>query len=193
MAAQSAFHLPTGIKNLAPIFPSVSWKDVEEYYLEVSNLEGIVVATTCRNLVDSCSNDDERVRIHFLNALGGIDAVNFCTAEETYETQSSAWEKPLSYPLVKSDGGSQRYNVKGNDSYKVTTTCYTEQEMIWLKELLRTPAAWIEWKGNQGQPDDYLPVVITDAKPVTRKVVDRYLYEFIVEFKMANADITIRN
>lgn len=179
---------------MAIIFPSIPWKDVEVFYLEVTNLENQIIATTCNNLITNITTgEDESVRLHFLNGLGGVDAINFCQSEETYETKSDSAQKPLSYPLVKSEGGFSRFNVQGNETYKVTTTSYTEQEMKWLKELLSSPSVWMEWTGTQGQPDDYLPVVITDAKTITRKIDTRYTYEFTVEFKLSNPDITIRN
>lgn len=194
MDTQSVYHIPNGVKNMANIFPSIPWKDVEEFYLEVTNLENDIVATTCTNeITNITAGEDETVRLHFLNGLGGIDAVNFCQSEETYETKSDSAQKPLSYPLVKSDGGFTRFNVQANETYKVTTVTYTEQEMKWLKELLSSPAVWMEWKGTQGQPDDYLPVAIADVKLTTKKANDRYVYEFTIEFKLSNADITIRN
>lgn len=194
MDTQSSYHIPNGTKNMEIIFPSIPWKDVEEYYLEVTNLENTIIATTCRNqIADTTAGEDESIRLHFLNGLGGIDAVNFCQYEETYETKSDSSQQPLSYPLVKSEGGFTRFNVQANETYKATTTTYTEQEMKWLKELLASPAVWMEWKGTQGQPDDYLPVVISDVKLTTKKAEDRYVYEFTIEFKLSNADITIRN
>lgn len=194
MDTQSVYHIPNGAKNMAISFPSISWKDVADYYIEVVNLENVVIATTGINVIGNVSSDeDEGVRLHFLNGLGGIDAVNFCQSEETFETKSESSQQPLSFPLLKSEGGLIRHNVQANESYKVSTTAYTEQEMKWLKELLTSPAVWLEWKGTQGQPDDYLPVVLNDAKIVTRKMDDRYIYELTVEYVMANTDITIRN
>jgi hypothetical protein len=194
METQSAYHIPNGPKNMAAIFPSISWKDVEEYYIEVMNLESVVIATTCRNVIGAVSPaEDETVRLHFLNSLGGIDAVNFCSTEESYETKSDSSQVPLSYPLLKSEGGYSRSNIQANETYKVSTTLYTEKEMKWLKELISSPAVWLEWKGTQGQPDDYLPVLLEDAKVITLKPEDRYVYELTLEFKLSNADITIRN
>lgn len=192
ISTESAYHIPNGTKNISALFPSIQWKDVEEYYLVVKDLEGATVATTCKNKVIG-GTEDETIRLHFLNQLGMIDAVNFCQVQEDYETKSDTSEKPLSYPLIKSDGGSTRYNVRANESYKVITTLYTEEQMKWLKELLASPAVWMEWKGTQGQPDDYLPVIILDAKYTTKKIDERYTYQTSIEFRLSNGDIIIRN
>ncbi|MVT11375.1 hypothetical protein [Chitinophaga tropicalis] len=192
ISTESAYHIPDGTKNVATLFPSISWKDVEEYYLVINNLEGDPIATTCNNKIVG-GIEDNTVRLHFLNSLGMIDAVNFCQVQEDYDIKSDNSEKPLSYPLIKSDGGSARYNIRANESYKVITTLYSEEQMKWLKELFSSPAVWVEWKGTQGQADDYLPVVLADAKYTTLKIEERYTYQVTVEYRLSNQDITIRN
>ncbi|WPV66286.1 hypothetical protein [Chitinophaga sp. LS1] len=190
---QTVQYIPIGPKNLANIYPSVPWKDVEEYYVEVTNLESAVVATTPHYFIeDGAASEDETYRLHFLNGLGAIDAISFIQAEENYEVKSSSWQKPLSVPLVKSDGGMNRFGVQANETYKVTSV-FSEDVIKWLKELFRSPSVWLEWKGTQGQPDDYLPVLLKDATYNTLKTEDRYVYLLTVEFQLSNTDITIRN
>ncbi len=192
MDIESLYHIPNGTKNLAVLFPSVPWKDVEEYYVEVTNLEDEIQATTCNNVIRKSFQGTEGVRVYFLNGLGGIDAINFCQVEEEYETKSDSRESPLSVPLIKSQGGTTRFNVKTNETYRVTTPYATEGDMQWLKELLRSPAVWMEYKGTQGQPDDYLPIVLSDGKFITRKIGERHTYQFTVEYRLSNTNITIR-
>ncbi|SFW16055.1 hypothetical protein [Chitinophaga sancti] len=190
---QKVQYIPFGSKNMENTFPSIPWKDVEEYYMQVTNLEGAVVATTPHYFIeDGTPGEDESCRLHFLNSLGGIDAITFWQTEENYEVKSSTWQKPLSVPLIKSDGGNSRYNVQANDNRKVTAV-FQEDVISWVKELMRSPSVWIEWKGVQGQPDDYLPVLLKDATYNTLKVDDRYEYQLTVEFQFSNTDITIRN
>jgi hypothetical protein len=95
--------------------------------------------------------------------------------------------------MEKWNGGFQRFGVTSNEVISVETTCYFEEDQEWLKELLSTPNAWIQWLGTQSQPDDYLPIIISDGRFVTRKKEGRYIYTMELEFKMANENSTVRN
>ena len=59
----------------------------------------------------------------------------------------------------------------------------------WIKELLSTPAAWVQWQGIEGQADNYIPIVIADAKVITRKLEERYMYEIQIEYKLSNSPL----
>lgn len=190
--ANNISYIPDGPKNLAALFPTVDFSNVLEYFIEVLSPGNAVLITTPVNVIGCCCAED-RVRIHFLNYSGTFDAINFNKPEEVLEVKSDSWEKQLKYPLLKSEGGVQRFNVKSNESYTATTTCYREDDMIWVKELLASPIAFIEWKGIQGQLDNYMSVVITDAKFVTRKSDERYTYELSIQFSKSNEKIILRN
>ncbi|MFB6453721.1 hypothetical protein ACE38W_00495 [Chitinophaga sp. Hz27] len=189
MEIQSVYHLPNGPKNLSSLFPDVDFNLVADYYLQVYDADNSVIATTTLAVPET---DCEYIRIHFINRLGAVDAINFSLYSQTHETKSDTWQKTLSTPLIKKDGGIQRININSNESYQAIAIGYRESDMVWLKELLDTPAAWLEWTGTQGQPDDYLPVIIKDGKQDTRKMDERYFNEFSIEFTMANATQTIR-
>ena len=178
--------LPNGPKN----FPSVDFSQVIDYILEYEFTSGDTLQI--QNQISCCCNDD-KLRIHFINYLGRVDAINFNHKEETLEVKSEKWHKSLNFPLVKSDGGVRRLNVKSNETYKAINNCYSEQDMQWIKELFTSPLAWIEWKGIEGQNDDYLPIFVTDKKVITRKKEGRYFYEIQIEFSMSNENIHIRN
>ncbi|SHK92863.1 hypothetical protein SAMN05444266_101618 [Chitinophaga jiangningensis] len=188
MEVPGVYQIPNGPKNLETLFPDLDWPRIAEYFIEVLNAEEAVVATCGRVIHETyCEN----IRIHFINYLGGVDAINFELWQETHKSQSESWQALSSN--IKREGGTRRFKVTANDTYRVTTIVYSEAEMEWLKEVLDSPMAWMEWKGVQGQADDYLPITIVDSSVVTRAVSDRYQYEFTIEYTMSNSDLTIRN
>lgn len=187
------FLLPSGPKNLQSLFPGVDFSQVDEYYLEIKDQNsGDILATTNRFNRACCCNEDT-FRLFFVNYVGGIDAVNFRMMTEDHETVSTSWKKSNVYPLAKWDGGTQRYNVTSNESWVGFNTCFGEGDQEWLKELMDTPNAWIQWFGTQGQDDDYIPVVIKDGKFQTRQFEGRYQYVLQIELAMANDNIILRN
>jgi hypothetical protein len=187
------FLLPSGPKNLQSLFPGVDFSDVEEYYLQVKDQNTLEVLATTNRFNRSCCCNEDTFRLFFVNYLGGIDAINFKQLTEEHETVSSSWKKSNVYPLAKWDGGTQRFNVTSNETWVGVNTCFQEEDQAWLKELMDTPNAWLQWFGTQGQDDDYIPVVVKDGKFLTKKFEGRYLYELQIVIDMANSNITPRN
>lgn len=186
------FLLPSGPKNLQSLFPGVDFTQVDEYFLQIQDQNSLEVLATTNNFKRSCCCNDT-FRIFFVNYLGAVDAINFRLATEETDVKSTTWRKPLQYPLAKWDGGTQRFNVTSNESWIGINKCFQEEDQEWLKELMATPNAWIQWFGTQGQDDDYIPVVIKDGKFITLKFEGRYEYVLEVELEMANDNIIIRN
>lgn len=185
------FQLPAGPKNLKLLFPDVPFAQVEEYYVELKT--GSSSLATTNHYTRGCCCNDETVRLFFVNHLGGIDAVNFKLLTEDKETKSTTWKKPLKIPLQKWDGGTQRSNIISTETATLQTSCYGESDQEWLMEMTDTPNAWMQWKGTQGQPDDYMPVVVKDGKFTKKKENERYIYVFEIEVEYSNGPITLRN
>lgn len=191
--AVKAYYIPNGPANLEALFPSIDFAQVAEYYVEVLDSSDAVIATTPMNQICGCEDDDSCFRIHFLNGLGAIDAVEFKTIEQSHEPKSDTFQKPTSYPLVKTDHSIGRFNVKSNDTIRACTVQYYEQHMDWLDELFDSPTAWIELPAQQGQGATYNPILILDKKNVKRKMEDAYVYQVEVEFKFSHEKFIIRN
>lgn len=186
-----AIYIPTGTKNLSPTFNSINFRDVESYYVELVDQTGDVVATSNIYLPEVCG--DDVIRIHFVNALGAIDSINFHKVSIAGNTSSDQWQRPLADQFSRTAHGASRFNVRSNDRYTVRTTDYQEDDMPWIDELFRSPLAWIEFNDFQGDPDSYLPIVILDKKVEKLKEDDRYTYEVILEFELSHETINIRN
>lgn len=188
-----SFQIPAGPMNLQPLFPGVNFDNVQEYYIQLRDQADDSVIFTTNTFTRSCCCNDDTIRIFFVNYLGGVDAINLKRVLEELETSSQQWKKPLSYPLAKWDGGRQRFNVNSNEVITGENYCFGEEDQDWLKELLGTPNAWIQWIGTQDQDNDYLPVTIEDGKFITRKVDGRYQYVLQLQMRMSNENIILRN
>jgi hypothetical protein len=187
---QSVYYIPNGPANLHPLF-SPSFNDIHEYYLEILDTTSAVIATTNVSRVDAC--EDDYVRIHFLNRLGAIDAINFKIQERVQETKSDTTERPTTSPLVKSVHAVRRFSVKSNDTYTCLNSDLLEPDMDFVDELFASPLHWIGWLGIEGQPADYIPIVLSDQKNTKRKLEDRFSYEISIEFKLSHEKFIIRN
>jgi hypothetical protein len=185
------YYIPDGPKNIASLFPSVDFDQVQEYYLEIQNGGGTVIATTPTNVIDNrcCSG----VRLRFLNRLGKIDGLNFNLLGIEHDAISSTKQNATSVPLVKSQHSISRFDIRSNDTLTLSNTQYLEADQDWIEELVDSPLAWMEWKGIQGQSDDYIPVVVEDSKFLKRKIEDRYVYELLVRAKLSHERFIIRN
>lgn len=187
-----AFYIPMGPKNLQSVFPEINFEDIGSYYVEVKDSEGDVVATTAIATIGGCCEDD-KIRLHFLNALGAIDAINMKRITKEHENKSDVRQSSETYPLDKTEHAQNRFNIKSNEKYTATTTDYTESDQEWLDELFDSPLVWIQWAGTQGQPDSFIPIRILDSKRETVKQDERWVYEVTIEFQMSHERFTIRN
>jgi hypothetical protein len=188
-----AYFIPNGPKNLETLFPLVDFNNVGRYYVEVKDANGDVIATSPMNIQCCGCCEDDRIRINFLNYLGGVDAIDFKLLSQEHESNSSDFEKPVQYPLEKPVHGLGRFNVKSNDTFLVSNNEYTEADKDWVDELLDSPIAWLQWEGTQGQEDSYIPIVILDKKTEKVKKEDRFIYEITLEFKFSHEKFIIRN
>lgn len=186
------YDIPSGPKNLAPLFPSVDFNQVTEYYIEVLDTTPVVIATSPLMKMGCCC-DLDGVRLLFLNYCGKFDGMNFGKPHVVHESSSSTYKKGLNYPLVKTDTGTERFNVSSNDTFTCSTLCYNESDMEWAQELIDSPKAFLQWAAIQGQSDSYVPIVITSTKFDKKKIDDEWKNIITIEFNFSNEFIVIRN
>lgn len=187
------YSLNAGIPNLRNMFGAVQWDNVVEYEVFVAYV--FFQATRQYYYVSQCGCCEEHTRIFFLNNLGGYDAINFDYKTEVNKTQSERWQaSPPSIwaPVSKAYHSVSRMQPKQNDYYEVQCTCYSEEDMNWIKELLGTTRAYLQWKGVQGQPDGLMPIVLEDSELFTLKKNDRYEYLITLKYSLSNERINLR-
>lgn len=202
--AYFAYYIPNGPKNLETFFPGVDFATVAEYYIDILSGGNQIAVTPMTQLDGECCED--KVRIHFLNYLGAIDALNFKLDEDEHEAKSDLWQRPTKWDpvaflatsgldggLVKSLHGGNRFNVKANNTLNLILSDYEEKDMKWINELIDSPLAWIEWVGIEDQDNDYLPIIVSDAKIKDKKSTDAYINDVPVSITYSHAKIIIRN
>lgn len=172
--------------NLQTLFPAIEWDRVEEYYIELTGDMTTTVATSNIYQIEDCRDIEDNLRVHFLNSLGAIDAVNLKIISRIHETKSEGYELSEKTTFDRSAHQLSRNTVTANDTftgYKVIE----ENEVGYYEELVDSPLAWIEFG------IEYLAIVILDTSFVKFKEEDRYMYELIVEFKYSKEKKIIRN
>lgn len=188
-------YVPEGIANLQQMFPNVDFNEVAEYSVVVKNENDNPIAESRVIKLDCCCNED-KIRIHFINALGEVDSINFFRPTEELETKSDSWGKSLKFPLDKTQGGNYRLNIRSNENYEAETKCWSEKEQYWIKELITAPKAWIETNLPNGFEESeeraFIPIVISDSKVITKKNEMRYEYLLKIKFSMSNENINLR-
>lgn len=188
-----AYYIPNGTANLSQLFPSIDFTQVAECYVELIDSSDTVIATTPLSQICGCDDPDDQMRIHFLNALGAVDAINFKKAKVEHEAKSERFERPVSYPLNRTLHAQGRFNIKANDIITIWNYEYTEAEMDWLNELVDSPVAWVEKEGKQGMPATFIPIIILDAKVTNMQLENRFIREIELQYTMSHPKFTIRN
>jgi hypothetical protein len=188
---RAVLYVPCGPKNLTAAFVTLNWNDVLYYYVELLDDVSAVVGTTTEMHPGAC--DGESRRIHFVNALGAVDALTLHLTAIDGDIKSDSWTGSLGTTFNRSKHATQRFAVSANRTYTGKTVDYQETEMPWIEELFRSPVSWMEWEGRQGEPDGYIPVVIQDAKFPSQKEEERYNYEVALQFRLSNETINLRN
>jgi len=193
ISGKGIYNIPNGPLNLSALFPAVDWSEVKKYTVYVKNIIGNTIASW-QNEMGCCCNSD-RVRLHFLNYLGTFDSINFEKPKILHEATAGEYIKSLKSPLATSDSGSERFNVKANDTYEGKNKCYTEIDMKWVQELIDSPKIFSEYIPQPGAPitNYFYPVVMLNGKLDKQKNDREFIYDFIVQFKLSNDFITIRN
>jgi len=189
--SKSIYHIPCGPKNLATIFNTVDFNLVTDYYLQVQDASNNVLATT-PGYKSNCCCPDDKIRLHFLNSVGGWDALNFLKPSVVHEDTADQFQNSLNYPLSKTDTGIERFNVNSNDTWEARSNL-KEEDMPWVRELADSPKILLEWTGIEGQADDYIPVVKIAGKFPKLKNDQEFQYQFVIQFMFSNAYMTIRN
>jgi hypothetical protein len=117
------------------------------------------------------------VRLHFLNKLGGFDSFTFTkVSKDSSNIERSGYKKKSgsfsgsSYVYTLSDQEDITSNVTLKDSLLINSDFLSEEESLWLKELVSSPVVFQEISSG------FKPVTITDAKYEPKKKVNEKLF-----------------
>lgn len=182
------YSIDGGIAGLLTWIPGVDWDNVVEY--DVYVFAFFFQAIQQHYIVQ---NNCERVRIFFRNKAGAWDGINFEYAEEQTKTQSGQYQTSLPAVMdTKAVTGINRLQPRQGETVTVQCKEYGEKDINWIKELLDTPRAYIQWDGKEGQPAGLLPIKIEDSDIKTLKNDERFEYLIILKYINPNEVISLR-
>lgn len=136
------------------------------YSIDAGNLIGSAYTLQSRKymfkIVDCCAN---KVRLHWLNRLGGADAYTFTNKKTVFEsTKSEQSQKPQTFnyslnpPTTTYDKGRFKSMQVVNKSYEIESTFYDSFWGSWIAELLSSPEVYME------TPSGLVAVVVEDSQ-----------------------------
>jgi len=194
------YYIPNGPGNLAALFPSIDWTKVKKYQIRIYGTSGggsgsggpdPIAYSSINWLNGGCC---DIMRIHFVNFLGTIDAINFRIVQKEFGATSDQYTRPAPYPMAISQHGRNRFNVKANSTVTLELNDYPQEENEWINELIAAPRAWIEWLGNiaDNQPD-YIPIIIDDVKILDVTENDKFANAIRITMTYSYDKMIIRN
>ncbi len=146
-----------------------------------------IYATMTYQLVSNCS-PWTNFRVAWLNRQGGFDYFNFnWKSSNTENVESSIYKKELDYNYTIGDRQDTVLSNKTSETWTISTDFITENEAIWLKQLISSPEVYIIDEVNQLS---YPIIVNTKSYTIKTKIMDK-LFSFSIDFKYAY-DIVIQ-
>ena len=138
------------------------------------------------NLVDACKYP--RQTVHFLNELGGFDVKGFNLARtDSYEITKEFYHKTPTritslgnYPYSLEDRQKTQYYTKSAPKVKLISDWISEEESIWLRELVESPTIYIEDDNN-----DFIACHITTASYDIKTEVKDKLFNLEIELELS--------
>lgn len=188
------FRIPVGTRDISRVDPSL-WTDsllgstpstalngASSYTIHLENNTNAQTSEKFTFNVDQTCSKYNKVRVHWLNRLGGYDAFNFYLKsihttdikKEKYDQQHHDWTG-WEYTYTKKSRGTTDYNVDLLKRVKVNTDYLTESESLWMEDLATSPSVYIEEDGE-------LIAVTIDPKRIIRKTsLNDKLMEYTME------------
>jgi|GEM_PF-2171016 len=136
-------------------------------------------------------NDFDPIRFSWVNEYGFMDYYSFDkknvksvnTKRNTYLKEPNDYNS-ATFSVGIGSRGTTTYSQKSEEMYEANTGYMTDAEAETLQYLFRSPDVRVQ--SNRFGTEEYLPVVVTDAKWMEKtNRVDR-LFQYTVKFKLAH-------
>jgi hypothetical protein len=141
-----------GTRDLAAMSSPVSFIGAGSYTVTFRNSGGFTVGQTYTFNISDCAKY-ERVRLHWLNPLGGFDAYTFTlksVIEEDIERSTFGRQhnilasRPVSYGYTTQSRGTVEYASDVPMRLTVNSNHLTDADSVWMKTLHRSPEVYLE-------------------------------------------------
>jgi hypothetical protein len=165
---------------------------IVDYYTVTLNTTNIIDDSFYRfDIV--CESKYESIPIHFMNKFGGFETKEFLkVSRRTFDIERSSYKRTL-YD-IDSNGNVTWFNdvnkvyndesitfaVQYGEKMQLNSDFLSDQEYVWLGELVRTSQAYLEFGGH------FFPVTITDTNYEERKIINDKLTNLTINVEFAN-------
>ena len=170
-----------GSKAINTYFSNTNINTSTKYYDIISGANTLRVYLDCNGRYDSYN-------LHFLNDLGMFDTAKFnLVSKLSMDIERKGFEKRDYkfgstsvdyYADSKYIESKINYQNKKDYTYKLTMNAPTDEEYVWLAELVASPQIYFEYDGY------YYPVTIKATNYEFSKYVNNRLRVFEVEIEM---------
>ncbi len=167
--------------NIPPDEPGQSWSRGSEYaYFKVDR--------TCSSYT--------KTRVCFLNRRGGFDYFNFTLDnKKQIDIKRTEYQKDLAWNYQVGDRGQAILSQDVNTKYTANSNWITENESIWLEELLTSPEVYVlgNTQSSGIASGGYkLPIILTDSNYETKTYMRNQVFNLVLNYRMAN-DLNLQN
>lgn len=172
--------------------------NIGSYTLQILRSDGSPYSEIRKwKIVDECTLM-EKIRIAFLNKLGGFDYFTFTRdKKKTVNIKKNEYSKILPWnweygqPEKRSDRGSTIFSVEADETFTLNSNWITEEEAIWLEELMTSPEVYLlEYINGYGYNDTRgavrTPIIITNTSYEVKTSLRDRIFNIVINYKLAN-------
>lgn len=169
--ADNRYHIPVGTANIEaatltsgskPAFTS----SITSYEVVLEDDTNANVSEIRKFKIDKRCNDNS-VRFHFMNRLGGMDSF---TAMGKYmrgiDVKDEQYEKVLPSDYTIGDRVKEELKINAKNLFVINTGAITRETAIWLMELMTSPQVFIQKYVPQDDEYYYIPIIITNKNKI---------------------------
>lgn len=182
-----------GPKNL--INAGVSFTGVDNYRF-YTKTNGVTSSVFRYYKIDKQCSIYDKVRVLFLNRVGGFDYFNFTLdSKKSISVNRTEYEKVLAYNYSIGDRGKNLLAQKGEIKMTITSNWITEKESAWLEELITSPDVYVLGNSSNLGADSggyKLPIIVTDNNYEVKTYLRNQVFNLQLNFKYAY-DLNLQN
>ena len=146
--------------------------------------------------VDRTCSSYDKTRVVFLNRRGGFDYFNFTLDnKKQVNIKRTEYQKDLAWNYSVGDRGQTILAMSGEERYTANSNWITEDESVWLEELLTSPEVYVlgNTSSTGASASGYkLPIIITDTNYEVKTYMRNQVFNLVLNYRMAN-DLNLQN
>lgn len=126
-----------------------------------------------------------KFRLHFINQFGVLDSVTFTAETETaLAFENNVAMRPLPLEYTNEDASRVRYGFDADEVYSVSQELFTRAGAVWIKELLVSPAVFVEVE-VEDDTNKNIPIIIESGQDFVSYLSNSNEVEFDLDFKLS--------